>query len=128
LIFSPFFAILVTIVSGAFILSLLRTDANLAQSVQIVEEVKSEVENLQTELADLDESVEKATSSAAIERRLRDELLLQRPGEIVVQLPGDDILESEIDPKTMDRHPQDQTLAEKEALLTPASAWWQRLF
>ena len=87
-IFSPFFAFFLTIGSIFLIFSLIQTDAQLEESATIVDIFSEEIEDLRAQVAVEELTALEATSSAAQERIIRDELLMQQPGEYVVQLPN----------------------------------------
>jgi len=59
--------------------------AHLAQNE--VKRQENQIELLQKEVDDLQNSVEAATSSYELERRVREELHLQKPEEVIIQLP-----------------------------------------
>jgi len=56
----------------------------VAREAQEVEDLKQEVENL-------DRSVQEATSSYELERQVREDLHLQRPDEVIIKLPQDQL-------------------------------------
>lgn len=67
---------------------------SLFRSVWLAHVAKNEVkkqqiqmENLQKEVLELQEKVENATSSYELERRVREELRLQKPDEVIIKLP-----------------------------------------
>lgn len=52
-----------------------------------IQEQTTEVEALQQEVNSLDAAVQEATSSYELERRVREDLHLQRPDEVIIELP-----------------------------------------
>ena len=85
---SPIFAVFVTVVSIFLLLSLLQTDAKLEETAGIRDSLREEVEELRDEVAHIQIETQIATSSATQEKVIRNELLLQKPGEYIVQLPS----------------------------------------
>ena len=85
---SPLFAVFVTIISIFLLLSLLQTDAKLEETAGIRDSLREEVEELRDEVAHIQIETQIATSSATQEKVIRNELLLQKPGEYIVQLPS----------------------------------------
>jgi cell division protein FtsB len=93
LIFSPFFAVVVTIIGLLLLASLLKTDLNLKESAQIRDDLQLKVEILRDEVAQIEFQSKNATSSAVQEKIIRNELLMQKPGEYIVQLPSTEMIE-----------------------------------
>ncbi len=87
-IFSPIVAILFTVVGIGIFLSLLKTDTELEQSAALLGQMRDEVAHLEQKVAQSTQSVIEATASGTKERIIRDELLLKKPGEYVIQLPN----------------------------------------
>ncbi|HEX7018301.1 MAG TPA: septum formation initiator family protein [Patescibacteria group bacterium] len=98
LLYHPLVAVAVTIISLLFYFSLLKSDQKLVKTKESVASLTQEVALLQKEQTSLEEAVEYASTSAAQEKILRDELLMQKPGEYVLQLPAVAELESEPTP------------------------------
>lgn len=118
-IFSPVFAVIISIGSLFLVLSLIQTDAQLKESASIVDEFSQEVDTLRARVEEKNLIAFEATSAASKERIIRDELLMQQPGEYVIQLPN---LEEVAQQKN-----ESVALAEAEAAQdepkTPLEAW-----
>lgn len=93
-ILTPYVAIATSIAACLLILSLLKTDLELAQSALIVDQLSHDVAILRNELQDIELELQIATASSTQEKILRDELLLQKPGEYIVHIPHHDVLET----------------------------------
>jgi len=52
-----------------------------------VDRQNQKVESLQQEVEQLNQEVQEATSSYELERRVREELHLQKPDEVIIELP-----------------------------------------
>jgi cell division protein FtsB len=85
---SPLFAVFVTIVSVFLLLSLLRTDVKLEETAGIRDDLRGNVEVLRDEVAHIEAETQIATAAATQEKIIRNELLMQKPGEYIVQLPS----------------------------------------
>jgi len=96
-IYSPLSAIIFTIVGISILVSLQKTNEQLAQSAEILDLMRTEVATLENEVFESARTSEIASSVATKERIIRDELLQKRPGEHVVQLPNLDELYPEFD-------------------------------
>ncbi len=59
--------------------------AHLAKEAVLKQQL--EIEQLQQEVDVLHQNVQQATSSYELERRVREELHLQKPGEVIIQIP-----------------------------------------
>ncbi len=84
----PISLFLLTVAAGAFYLSLVRTNQNLRTSTEALSVLDQEVAQIASEVEKLESQVAEATSAATKERILRDELLMQKPGEYVLKLPA----------------------------------------
>ena len=78
LFFSPLTMLAITGLAG---------QQSIQESAQTASQLNQEVEQLTSRVSDLENQLQQATSSAAQERIIRDELLMQKPGEFVIQLP-----------------------------------------
>lgn len=87
-LFSPLVAVVVGVVGIGIFLSLLNTDTELEKSAALVGQMRDEVAHLEQKVAQSTQNVIEATASGTKERIIRDELLLKKPGEYVVQLPN----------------------------------------
>jgi cell division protein FtsB len=92
--FNPLSLILVTVVS-LFILYSLRSTANKTQiSSEDIRVLDQEVTQLTSEVSSLEKQVELNQNPFYAEKNIRNELLLQKPGEYVIQIP-------EVSPKVL---------------------------
>ncbi|MCB9813347.1 MAG: septum formation initiator family protein [Pseudomonadales bacterium] len=87
LIYHPLIAILVTILAIFTVFSLLKRTQKTEVSTQNIENLENEVKIMSGEVMDLEEKIIETESEEYKEKIVRNELLLQKPGEIVVQLP-----------------------------------------
>lgn len=81
--------LIVLLGSGLFLIvcaSLVRSILLSRQAHQALEEQRLEVEQLEQEVAELERTVQEATSSFELERRVREELNRQKPGEQIIEL------------------------------------------
>lgn len=85
--YHPFTVITFTIVVTWLYASLLRTEGKMRMSTESVTVLDQEVTQIASEVSALELQLNQAKSAAAQEQRIRDELLLQKPGEYVIQLP-----------------------------------------
>jgi hypothetical protein len=85
LFFSPLGVLLALCATGALFLWIRGAKPTLSSS-EYLEKVDSEVQLLEAEVADLRVQSTASQSSLTKERVIRDELLLSKPGEVVIQL------------------------------------------
>jgi cell division protein FtsB len=85
---SPIFAVFVTVISIFLLLSLLRTDVKLEETARIRDNLRASVAVLRDEVAHIEAETQIATATATQEKIIRNELLMQKPGEYIVQLPS----------------------------------------
>ncbi|PIR58848.1 MAG: hypothetical protein COU69_03560 [Candidatus Pacebacteria bacterium CG10_big_fil_rev_8_21_14_0_10_56_10] len=79
--------LLFLVISAIFFVSLRKTAQRATDSAEYVAELNQEISRLEEEVAELERRLETAQSDFTREKILRDELLLQKPGEQVVKLP-----------------------------------------
>jgi len=84
---NPFIIILLSTISIIFIISLKQNLQKIEVSQKNVEKLGQQVQKLETEIENKQTSLEKAQQPLAKEKIARDELLLQKENELVVQLP-----------------------------------------
>ena len=84
----PLAIIIFTLLSGLFSLSLYSGLQRTRVSSEQVGVLEQEIAQIASEVSGLEKQVQLASSSAAQEKIIRDELLMQKPGEIVVQMPS----------------------------------------
>lgn len=76
-----------TVVAGIICVSLYMNGRRIQQSATVVQKMELEVASIEAKVNQVESTALEATSAAAKERIFRDELLLQRPGEYIVQVP-----------------------------------------
>lgn len=96
----PFTMIVFTIVVTWLYASLLRTEGAMRTSTESVAVLDQEVAQIASEVSALDSELALAKSSDAQEQRIRDELLLKKPGEYVIQLPAIEQQTTQVSKKT----------------------------
>ncbi len=87
LLASPLTMILVVVGAGLLLVSLWGTVKRAQSSAEQVVVLDQENQKMASEVLKLQNQVAVASTSAAQEKIIRDELLLQKSGEYVVQLP-----------------------------------------
>lgn len=125
---SPLFAVFVTIVSSFLLLSLVRTDVKLEETAGIREVLREEVEVLRDEVAHIQIETQIATAPATQEKIIRNELLMQKPGEYVVQLPSIESIDQarlQIQQNQIQEIDADATSKSKTKLLDATNAAYQ---
>ncbi len=110
---SPIVIIIATLLAISFILSLRKNLSRLTLSEHNLNILRSEVNDLQTEVDNKQQELELAKQPLAKEKIARNELLLKKEGEYVIQLP-------EI------KLPEEKMLADKE--LSNWEKWEKLLF
>lgn len=84
----PITLIAVTVIAGVFFVSLDKSAHKAQTSVATIQDLKQETDKLHLEVDDLTQKVQAADSPLSKEKLIRDQLLMQKPGETVVQLPS----------------------------------------
>lgn len=87
LLSNPIIIVIFTILSIIFFFSLERTGNRRLQSAETINQLEHEVTSLESEVEHLTTEVTQADSSLNQEMIFRNELLMKKPGEYVVQLP-----------------------------------------
>lgn len=87
IVFNPITALILTVVSLLVVLSLRQNLRRLDYSRENLRQSKDQVEQLEETVSEKRFALDKAKQPLSKEKILRDELLLKRPGEFVVQLP-----------------------------------------
>ena len=87
LLYHPLTLLAFTLLVVIFALSLHTSRQKMKTSTERIAVLEQEVDQMASEVYQLDYQVQTATSSAAQEKIIRDELLMQKPDEIIVQLP-----------------------------------------
>lgn len=86
LLFHPITVVVITILAMLYFFSLRTTLQQAERPSKTVSELKQEVTDLASEVSSLEEKAELAQTEFAREKMIRDELLMQKPGEYVIQL------------------------------------------
>jgi cell division protein FtsB len=87
LLLNPISFVLVTIVCLVFSLSLYKSAERARQSARELEVIEADIDAMKTELNTLEEQAKEAEQPFTKEKIIRNELLMQKPGEYVVQIP-----------------------------------------
>lgn len=83
----PLMILLMTLVAGIFMVSLYISSKDGKSGAQIVQILEESVERQKKRVEALEQQAQLANDPFIQEKIQRDELLLQKPGEIVLQLP-----------------------------------------
>jgi hypothetical protein len=86
-LFHPITLLLTTILVIWLYMSLLHTEEKMRMSTESVLLLDQEVAEIASQVSLLENRLAQANSEQSKEQRIRDELLLQKPGEYVIQLP-----------------------------------------
>ncbi len=97
LLFHPISVVVITILALLYFFSLRTTIKRATQPSETVSELKQEVSNLTSEVSELAEEVETSKTEFAKEMTVRDELLMLKPGEYVIQL-GESVVVPIVEP------------------------------
>jgi cell division protein FtsB len=95
LLYHPLIIIIITIISGLFLLSLKKTAQKSETAAKNVAVLEGQINQLAGQIETEKQAIEYTSSDLAKEKILRDELLLQKPGEYVLQIPEENRLNSE---------------------------------
>jgi hypothetical protein len=91
----PLAIMLLSLLALLFILSLRKTALKGQTAAQNVALVESQIDQLSGQIEAERQAIEYASSNLAKEKILRNELLLQKPGERALQIPDDGALVTE---------------------------------
>ena len=94
LLYHPLAIITLTLLCVLFIVSLRKTAQKSEVSSQNVQLLEEKINQLSGEIELEKQAIEYAQSDLAQEKRLRDELLLQKSGEYILQIPEEKELKS----------------------------------
>lgn len=86
IIYHPFIIIIITVISIVFFLSLEKSSQKTEISSKNIEILEQEIYEMSTQTSQLEEKIIDADSEAYKEKVIRNELLLQKPGEKVIQI------------------------------------------
>lgn len=98
LFYHPVIVVIVSILCLLFYLSLDRSAQKAATSSETVEVLEEEIKTIDGNVAVLESQLELANHPVSQEKVIRNELLLQKPGEYIVQLPEVSVSESTPNP------------------------------
>jgi hypothetical protein len=87
ILFHPITALFVTGVAVLLWISFYLNGREISQSSGIIHELEQKVYQQEQDVKSLEEKVTKAKSPLTQEEIIRDQLLMQKPGEYVVQIP-----------------------------------------
>ncbi len=88
LIFNPVTAVITLLIGLAIIWSLRQTALNTNQTNQVVKEIRQEIQTLEAARDRETQKAQVSTTSGIKEKIIRDQLLLHKPDETVLQLPA----------------------------------------
>lgn len=114
ILYSPLVAAIITGIVGIICVSLYMNGRRIQQSALTVQKMETEVASIEAQVNQVERNALEATSSTAKERIFREELLLQKPGEYIVQIPDQPIA------SPLPKH--------EETTLRPWQQWQQLLF
>ena len=86
IIYHPFIIIILTIIGIIFFLSLDKSSQKTEISNKNIEILEQEINEMSVQTSELDEKIIEANTDKFKEKVIRNELLLQKPGEIIIQL------------------------------------------
>lgn len=89
LLYHPLTAIIITIMVGLFVMSLRQTQQKNQRADDVIKQWQDKIARQELELKQLEGESNQQKLDFQQEKMLRDELLLQKEGEIVLQLPSD---------------------------------------
>jgi len=87
LLFHPLTALVITGLTIIFLISLYHNTQDIRRSTESLSILDQENQQLASEVTKLEKKLSQAQTDFAQEKITRDELLMQKPGEYVVQLP-----------------------------------------
>jgi len=109
--FHPITALFFTILAVIFIISLQKTRQKSEQVVETADQLKNQVSQLKLELDQSENSLNQENIQLEQEKAIRNELLMQKEGEVVFQLPPIELVK--------------QDVIEQQESLKPIEAWKQ---
>lgn len=86
LVYHPVVVLIISIVAAMFIISLNKTARKTEISSENIKSLENEVHQMSNELIDLENNLIETESDEYKEKIIRNELLLQKPGEKVIQM------------------------------------------
>lgn len=116
LLYHPITIFLLTVVAIVFYFSLDKSSKKTQTSSENIRVLEHEVSQISSEIIELEEKIEETTSQQYQEKVIRNELLLQKPGEYVLQIAD----QNEQQVKNTDLSP--------EVKKKPLDLWLEKLF
>lgn len=108
----PLVILALTLFAVLFVISLQKTAQKSQVASENVRLLEEKTQQLSDQIEQEKQALENSSSGLSKEKILRDELLLQKPGEYIIQIPDDKILEANV----------------AEAQKTPWEEWQELLF
>ncbi len=87
LLFHPLTALFLTLLTIIFLISLYHNILDIRKSTETITVLDQENQKLASEISNLEKKLVDTRSDFVQEKITRDELLMQKPGEFIVQLP-----------------------------------------
>lgn len=91
IIYQPTFLVILSLVSLALSWSLMRTASKTKQASQNLAQTQERVSIVKKEVAELETSLQSAQAALSQEKIIRNELLMKKPGEYVVQIADEEL-------------------------------------
>jgi cell division protein FtsB len=85
----PITIVAITVLTILFFTSLDKNSQTAQTSIKNLQALDQQTKSLETEVKNLESQVQSAQTNLSKEKIIRNELLLQKEGEFVVQLPAD---------------------------------------
>lgn len=85
---NPIIFVLITSLFVVFFFSLRKNEEKIKISTQSINSLQNEVKNIEAEISDAETKLTQAQSPLNKEKILRDQLLMQKEGEYVLQIPS----------------------------------------
>lgn len=87
IIYHPFIAFITTVVAVVFFVSLDKSSQKTELSAKNIEILEGDVQEMSSDVIKLEEEIIRTDSEIFKEKVIRNELLLQKPGEYIIRLP-----------------------------------------
>lgn len=97
LIYKPISIVVITLVGMLIIFSLWQNTKEIKNSSELVKNLENQVAEKQADISQMENQLESASSDFTKEKIIRDELLLQKQGEYVIQIINDDPKKNDLD-------------------------------
>lgn len=115
IIYHPVIVIIFTIIGIVFFISLSKSAQKTDISSRNIEFLEKEVNDMSIETAKIEEKIIETDSDEFKEKVIRNELLLQKPGEKIIQMPTEGNIESAAA----------ATITQEKK---PIEEWWKLIF